>query len=84
MSQQVHCHRCKQWLGESSRVLELVGLFKDPRQRERVAEPRDTWRCRACGWANVFLPAGRIAVETSPGAYVERPGSMLPGTEVKG
>lgn len=55
--QQLRCHHCKQWLGESSQPLELVGLFKDPRQRERIQIPRDTWRCRACGWANVFAPA---------------------------
>lgn len=56
---QLHCHRCKQWLGESSRPVELVGLFKEPRQREIIAVPRETWRCKACGWANVFVGAAQ-------------------------
>jgi hypothetical protein len=55
---QLRCHHCKQWLGESSVPLELVGMFKDPRQRERVEEPRDSWRCKACGWVNVFQAPG--------------------------
>jgi hypothetical protein len=51
---ELRCHHCTQWLGETSRSLAFVGMFKDPRQRERVAAPRDTWRCKSCGWANVF------------------------------
>jgi len=51
---ELRCHHCTQWLGETSRSLVFVGMFKDPRQRERVSEPRDTWRCKSCGWANVF------------------------------
>jgi hypothetical protein len=53
-SVQLHCHHCQRWLGESRESLAFVGMFKDPRQRERVTEPRDTWRCKSCGWANVF------------------------------
>lgn len=57
---QLRCHRCHQWLGESSEPMELVGLFKDPRQRECIREPRNTWRCKACGSANVFRPTSPL------------------------
>ena len=42
--------------------MELVGLFRDPRERARLPEPRDTWRCKACSWANVF----RVVQMASP------------------
>lgn len=44
-------------MGEASEPMELVGLFKEPRDVERLTEPRDTWRCKSCGWANVFRRA---------------------------
>ena len=53
-SVQLHCHHCSTWLGETASSLVFVGMFKDPRERERVQEPRDTYRCKRCGWANVF------------------------------
>ncbi len=63
-SVQLHCHHCSTWLGESREALTFVGMFKDPRERERVAGPRDTYRCKRCGWANVFL-----AAEQAPRAW---------------
>jgi hypothetical protein len=56
-SVQLHCHHCQRWLGEARESLTFVGMFKDPRDRERLAEPRDTYRCKSCGWANVFQTA---------------------------
>jgi hypothetical protein len=53
-SVQLHCHHCSTWLGESRESLTFVGMFKDPRERERVPQPRDTYRCKRCGWVNVF------------------------------
>jgi hypothetical protein len=51
----LRCHHCGQsFLGESSSALVFVGMFKDPRERERITAPRDTYRCKSCGWANVF------------------------------
>lgn len=35
----------------------LVALFKLPRDREIVAQPRDAWQCSSCGWVNVFRPS---------------------------
>jgi len=43
-------------MGESREPMELVGMFKAPRDVEAVPGPRDTWRCKSCGWANVFRP----------------------------
>lgn len=54
---QLRCHHCKQWLGEAPGPMELVGLFKDTYAVEQVTPPRYTWRCKACGWANVFRTA---------------------------
>ena len=48
-------------MGEASEAMELVGLFKEPRDVERMALPRDTWRCKSCGWANVFRRVGSRA-----------------------
>ena len=63
MSQvQLHCHHCQRWLGECRESLTFVGMFKDPRERERVSEPRDTYRCKSCGWANVFLATANAAL----------------------
>jgi hypothetical protein len=56
-SVQLHCHHCQRWLGETSQSLTFAGMFKDPRHRERLAEPRDTYRCKSCGWANLFVAA---------------------------
>lgn len=51
---QLHCHHCQRWLGETSQSLVFVGMFKDPRERERVTGARDSWRCKSCGWTMVF------------------------------
>ena len=53
---QMRCHHCHQWVGESSAPMDFVGMFKDPRDRSMIPEPRDTYRCKHCGWANVFRP----------------------------
>ena len=66
-SVQLHCHHCQRWLGESSDPLTFVGMFKDPRERERVGGPRDTYRCKSCGWANVFQTAQGAVREWRPG-----------------
>lgn len=41
--------------------MEMVGIFRDPRERRRIAPPRDSWRCKSCGWTNVFVPASGSA-----------------------
>ena len=61
-SVQLHCHHCQRWLGEARDSLTFVGMFKDPRQRERVEGPRDTYRCKSCGWANVFQSPANAAI----------------------
>lgn len=50
----LRCHHCNQWIGESPAAMEIVGIFKFPRDRALTTEPRLTIRCRACGWINVF------------------------------
>jgi hypothetical protein len=62
---QIHCHHCKQWLGESSQVMRLIGLFEAPRDRARVEGARDSWHCKKCGWVNVFRPAAVLRSATS-------------------
>ena len=60
MTVQLRCHHCGGWLGESSNSLTMVGIFKNPPDREYVAPPRETYRCKGCGWVNVFqVPAVR-------------------------
>ncbi len=54
LGQQLHCHHCQRWIGETSQSLVFVGMFKDPRDRERVEGHRDTYRCPSCKWSNVF------------------------------
>ena len=66
-SVQLHCHHCQRWLGESRETLTFAGMFRDPRQRERISEPRDTWRCKSCGWANVFVVLGTAVREWRDG-----------------
>jgi len=41
-------------MGETSSSLTFVGMFKRPEDRSMVEAPRDTWRCKSCGWVNVF------------------------------
>lgn len=53
---QLRCHHCSSWIGEAQQAMQLVGVFKSPRDRERIEGPRDTWRCKGCGWVNVFHP----------------------------
>lgn len=55
--QQLHCHHCQRWVGETSQSLVFVGMFKAPHDRARVDGARDVWRCKSCGWVNVFQPA---------------------------
>lgn len=38
-------------------MLDFVGMFKDPRDRAMLPEPRDSYRCKSCGWINCFRPA---------------------------
>jgi len=59
---QLHCHHCSTWLGESVESLTFVGMFKDPRDRERVEGPRATYRCKRCSWVNLFQPSANAAV----------------------
>lgn len=54
--QQLRCHRCSAWIGESPGPMELVGIFKNARDRECLPGPRSSWRCKGCGWVNVFEP----------------------------
>jgi len=61
VSEQLHCHHCQRWLGETSESLMFVGMFKDPRQRERLSDPRDTYRCASCKWVNVFQSSANAA-----------------------
>ncbi len=56
---ELRCHHCTQWLGETSRSLVFVGMFRDPRQRDRVEGARDSYRCKGCGWLNIFQAATR-------------------------
>ena len=51
---QLYCHHCSQWVGESSDPVTLVGMVRDPRDRNLVPSPRNTWRCKSCGWVNIF------------------------------
>lgn len=74
-SVQLHCHHCSTWLGETAASLTFVGMFKDPRERERISEPRDTYRCKRCGWANVFHAQGtETAREWREGIELKRAG----------
>lgn len=51
---QINCHHCTRWIGESRTPLTFAGMFKEPQDRSRIDEPRDTYRCKSCGWVNVF------------------------------
>ena len=61
-SVELRCHHCTQWLGETSRSLVFVGMFKSPQDRQRVDGPRDTYRCKGCGWVNVFQGTASAAI----------------------
>jgi hypothetical protein len=50
----IHCHKCSAWIGEASGPMEVVGVFKVARDSDRIPAPRQTWRCKGCGWVNVF------------------------------
>lgn len=54
----LRCHHCSHWIGEADRPMQIVGVFKDRRQRERIP-CRNTWPCGKCGWSNVFEPAAK-------------------------
>ena len=69
---ELRCHHCTRFLGESSTALTFVGMFKDPRERERVSVPRDTWRCKSCGWCNVFQVTDTPAREWRDGIDLKR------------
>ena len=57
MSQPVRCHHCSStFIGETSQSLVFVGMFKDSHDKDYIPGPRDTYRCKACGWINVFKP----------------------------
>ncbi len=53
---ELHCHYCVRWVGDTSQALVFVGMFKDPHDRYRLSHPRDTYRCKSCGWVNIFRP----------------------------
>lgn len=78
-SVQLHCHHCTTWLGESESPLTFVGMFKDPQDRNYLPAPRNTYRCKRCGWVTVFWGGGgggvrRRAVEV--GAGPNRPSAI--------
>jgi hypothetical protein len=73
-SVQLHCHHCSTWIGEAREALTFVGMFKDPRERERVASPRDTWRCKRCSWVNVFQSQAAPVREWRDGIELKRAG----------
>jgi len=54
MTQELRCHRCSHFMGESSEPVEFTGLFKRTRDRAKIAEPRSAWLCPSCGWTNTF------------------------------
>lgn len=63
---EIRCHHCgNKWIGESSRVMRFVGQVESPRLRELAIGPRDSWRCKSCGWVSIFVPAES---ETKPRA----------------
>lgn len=59
MSRQLYCPNCSHWLGESSAALTFAGMFEGPQLRHNVSEPRDTYRCKSCGWITVFRSTPR-------------------------
>lgn len=59
---QLRCHHCTQWLGETSQSLSFTGMFHAPQDREWVEGQRDTYRCKGCGWVNVFKPVANAAM----------------------
>lgn len=36
--------------------MRLVGIFRSSRDSATIAAPRWSWRCKGCGWLNVFIP----------------------------
>lgn len=52
----IRCHHCSHWVGEADRPMQIVGVFKNRRLRERIPA-RNTWSCQNCGWSSVFEPA---------------------------
>ena len=61
MSKPIRCHHCGdgRLIGETSQTLAFVGMFKYIRDCGMVDGQRDTYRCRSCGWCNVFQPAAQ-------------------------
>jgi hypothetical protein len=52
----LRCHHCTKLMGEASRPLVFMGMFRLPQDRAYKPAPRDTYRCKGCGWVNVFQP----------------------------
>lgn len=50
----LRCDRCDAFLGEAAELMRLVGVFKAARDTEHVDPPRYSWRCKGCGWINIF------------------------------
>ena len=69
-SNQLQCHHCGKWVGESRTPMEFVGMFKDPRDRTQLPEPRDTYRCKSCSWVTVFRPVS-LNGERTPWRAIE-------------
>ena len=69
----VHCHRvaCGVWIGESREPLEFSGVFRSAKEREHIPAPRYSWRCKGCGWTNIFRPASPVAVTGRDGRRIE-------------
>lgn len=54
MAEQLRCHRCSYVIGEAERPVELVGVFKAVADTALAGEPRRSYVCPRCRWANVF------------------------------
>jgi phage FluMu protein Com len=65
-SNQLRCHHCSHWVGESSSPVEFAGMFRSLRDRVFVEEPRTTFQCRHCKWVNVFRPTANPAQRWQP------------------
>jgi hypothetical protein len=55
--------------------MELIGMFRRPRDREQIPAPRDTWRCKGCGWVNLFE-------SVQPGRSLETKGLVARGKKI--
>lgn len=52
---ELRCHHCTHALRGTKYPAVFVGMFKPIGQRVYVG-PGDTYRCKGCGWVNVFQP----------------------------